>query len=89
MHRVRVATTIDRLPLSQPIVGRNGHKVHSVDVYPGSELYISVKAYNCDESIFGPDATNFVPERWLRTGVDRVEGGVPGAFGGTLSFSGE
>lgn len=76
------------LPLSTPITLRDGKVINELPLKAGTILYISVSAYNRSTAIFGPDADEFIPERWLRTGEKAVgSGGVTGGYGGMMSFS--
>ena len=57
--------TDDVLPLSQPVVGPNGEKIDHVTIAKGSYVTVPIRCVNCSETIWGPDAKIFNPQRWL------------------------
>ena len=44
----------------------------SLDVRAGTEIVIPIAQWNRDERIFGPDANEFKPERWLGDRADEI-----------------
>ncbi|KAN0098017.1 Cytochrome P450 [Tylopilus felleus] len=68
---IRMATADDVIPLSKPIRTRSGKLVDHISVAKGSFLSVSVPAINRSTTLWGPDAKEFKPERWLR------EDGIP------------
>ncbi|KAI5477516.1 hypothetical protein MNV49_006301 [Pseudohyphozyma bogoriensis] len=81
----RQALRRDTLPLSTPIRYIDGTTTSEVTVKKGTKVYISVKAFNCNQEIFGEDADEFRPERWSRTGEQAVGAGVAGAYSSILA----
>ena len=49
----------------------SGSLVESISIAKGEAVTVSIKALNMMESIWGKDARQFVPERWL------TEDGIP------------
>ncbi|KAF8161957.1 cytochrome P450 [Mycena galopus ATCC 62051] len=80
----RMALHDDVLPLSEPVTDANG-KVHdALRMRKGEMVLIPIAALNRDVGIWGPDAAEFVPERWETT----IPGAsaVPGIWGHMLTF---
>ncbi|KAG6330483.1 hypothetical protein ID866_8607 [Astraeus odoratus] len=67
----RIATEDDVIPLSEPVRTRSGKVVDSISVAKGTHIRISIPCINRSNSIWGPDAKEFRPERWLE------EDGIP------------
>lgn len=55
----------DVLPLSKPIVGISGKVYNELHVPAGINITISPVAYNLNKDLWGLDAYEFIPERWL------------------------
>lgn len=53
------------LPLAFPITGVDGHPRDHINVRKGDRLYLSLLGCNRDPAIWGPDAYEWKPERWL------------------------
>ena len=53
------------LPLSQPIRGRNGADIPEVVIERGTMILTHYQASNVDKSLWGEDALEWKPERWL------------------------
>ncbi|KAG6327367.1 hypothetical protein ID866_11722 [Astraeus odoratus] len=67
----RIATEDDVIPLSEPVHTRSGKVVDSISVAKGTHIHVSIPCINRSNSIWGPDAKDFRPERWLE------EDGIP------------
>jgi cytochrome P450 len=52
--------------LSEPIQTKSGKMQDSVLIPKGTTVLIPIKYFNRCEAIWGPDAKQFVPERWLK-----------------------
>ncbi|KIJ59409.1 hypothetical protein HYDPIDRAFT_140642 [Hydnomerulius pinastri MD-312] len=61
----RVAAEDDVVPLSEPIRTKSGQLVDHISVAKGSNLVISIACVNRSAAIWGSDAKEFKPERWL------------------------
>ena len=55
----------DAIPLSGPITTASGERAESIMVARGSNILVPIRAINRSEQVWGPDAKNFKPERWL------------------------
>lgn len=53
------------LPLSSPIRDVDGHEIHELFVPQNTNVYAHIYNFNRDPSIWGPDAADWKPERWL------------------------
>jgi cytochrome P450 len=53
------------LPLSTPIQGVNGQLIHEIFIPEDTNVFIHIHNLNRDTSIWGDDATEWKPERWL------------------------
>ncbi|RXW14175.1 hypothetical protein EST38_g11675 [Candolleomyces aberdarensis] len=85
----REATRDANLPLQKPVISEEGKPVDSVFVPKGSRLIISLLNCNTDPDIWGPDAREWKPERWLAPLPSSVqEARVPGVYSNLMTFSG-
>jgi len=86
---VRVATTDDLIPVSSPVVLRNGKVIHENDyirIKKGSFVHIPVEGINMAEDIWGPDARQFNPDRWTSLPAGATPPSFPG-LANLMSFS--
>ena len=58
------------IPLSEPVQTASGKMQDSVLLPKGTKVIIPVQYFNRCEAIWGPDAMQFVPERWLKEKTD-------------------
>ncbi|KIJ68616.1 hypothetical protein HYDPIDRAFT_81313 [Hydnomerulius pinastri MD-312] len=64
---MRVATRDDNIPVSSPILLRDGTVVREGETFPirkGSYVHVPIEALNFSEDIWGTDARSFNPDRW-------------------------
>ncbi|OAX33610.1 cytochrome P450, partial [Rhizopogon vinicolor AM-OR11-026] len=61
----RVASADDVIPLSEPVCTASGKMTESISVAKGTFISIPIAAINRSTSIWGPDAKQFKPDRWL------------------------
>jgi cytochrome P450 len=61
----RCAREDDVIPLSEPVCTRSGKMTDSISIAKGSSMVISIRAINRSLAIWGPDAKEFKPDRWL------------------------
>ncbi|KAF7966366.1 hypothetical protein HWV62_38909 [Athelia sp. TMB] len=54
------------LPLYKPIVGNDGKVMTELHVPKGTTIEIAIMKANCDPDIWGSDASEWKPERWLK-----------------------
>ncbi|KAG0700467.1 cytochrome P450 [Suillus ampliporus] len=69
---IRLAAADDVIPLSEPVRTASGEMTDSISVAKGTFISISAGAINRSFAIWGPDAKEFKPDRWL------AEGGISG-----------
>lgn len=53
------------LPLSSPIIGNDGQIINEIFVPNGSYIMVANRACNRNKDIWGDDAHEWKPERWL------------------------
>lgn len=69
------------LPLSRPIRGVDGSSIHEVPIPKGSSILIGVLGSNTNKAIWGEDASEWRPERWLEPMPSTIsEASIPGVF---------
>ncbi|KAJ3863457.1 cytochrome P450 [Lentinula novae-zelandiae] len=73
------------LPLMNPIRGVDGDYMSSITVPKGGTVILNIAGVNCDQNIWGPDAGNWVPERWLSQLPSTVNE-VPGVYSHMMTF---
>ncbi|KAJ3865395.1 cytochrome P450 [Lentinula novae-zelandiae] len=85
----RVAMKDDILPLGVPFTDKNGEVHNDIRVRKGDLFNIPVLAVNRSKALWGEDARDFKPERWLTPGgVPSTVSSIPGVWGNMLSFLG-
>ncbi|OBZ66782.1 GDP-L-fucose synthase [Grifola frondosa] len=68
---LRQAASDDVIPLSAPVQTASGKFVDSISVSKGQAVTVPIGCINRSETIWGADAKEFVPERWLDGGVPK------------------
>lgn len=53
------------IPLSTPIRGINGDEIRELAIPEGTLVQIGIMASNRNPDIWGPDADEWKPERWI------------------------
>lgn len=53
------------LPLSEPITGIDGSKIREVHVPKNTTIIVGILSSNRNKAIWGEDALEWKPERWL------------------------
>ncbi|KAH9945553.1 cytochrome P450 monooxygenase [Amylocystis lapponica] len=77
------------LPLSQPIRGVDGLLMQEVTVPRGTTVIPGVLGWNRSKAIWGEDAAEWKPERWLAPLPSTVtESRAPGVYSHIMSFMG-
>ncbi|PPQ63062.1 hypothetical protein CVT24_005917 [Panaeolus cyanescens] len=84
--KIRVAMEDDVLPLSQPIKTKDGYMISRIPVRKGQIVNIPIMSLNRAKSIWGEDACEFKPERWLSP--PKEASAIPGLWGNILTFLG-
>lgn len=73
---VRIAEREDVIPLSQPIVSTTGELISEIPVSKGQYINASVCGYNRLKEVWGDDAHEFNPARFLETKTGQITVGV-------------
>ena len=77
-HSAKVDTV---LPLSQPICGIDGRMMSEIPVPKGATLLLGLRACNTNPALWGEDALEWKPERWLAPLPRAVEEArIPGVY---------
>ncbi|EPQ51721.1 cytochrome P450 [Gloeophyllum trabeum ATCC 11539] len=84
----RVAMKDDVIPLSKPFVDRYGKTQDVIRISKGDSIAVPILQINCSKEIWGEDAGEFKPERWLKDSVPEAAHNVPGIWGNILTFLG-
>ena len=72
------------LPLSTPIHGANGRTIHDIFIPGDTNVFLHIYNLNRDPSIWGDDATEWKPERWLAPLAQGVaEANIQGVYANT------
>ncbi|EIN06781.1 cytochrome P450 [Punctularia strigosozonata HHB-11173 SS5] len=84
---LRTAREDTTLPLAFPVVGTDGRTIHEVPIRKRQQIIMGLGGTNSDERIWGPDAKNFKPERWLKPLPGSVaQARVPGVWANQMTF---
>jgi cytochrome P450 len=85
----RTALNDTVLPLSAPILDVDGREIQEVFVPKDTNVYIHIYNLNRDPSIWGPDAAEWKPERWLEPLPESVqEAHIQGVYANMMTFIG-
>ncbi|KAF9230508.1 cytochrome P450 [Melanogaster broomeanus] len=86
---VRTARKDILLPFSTPIKGVNGAEMRDIVVPKGTNIFISILAANRNREIWGEDALEWKPDRWLKPLPSSVtEAHIPGIYSHLMTFLG-
>jgi cytochrome P450 len=76
------------LPLSSPVKGLDGKELHEIHVPKGTNITISILAANRNPDIWGPDAEEWKPDRWLAPLPESViNAHLPGIYSHLYAFA--
>ncbi|KIP07530.1 hypothetical protein PHLGIDRAFT_414123 [Phlebiopsis gigantea 11061_1 CR5-6] len=78
------------LPFSQPVSTVDGSAITSVLVPKGTTVFVAIYSCNRNKAIWGDDATEWKPERWLGDGVPKsvTDAKIPGVYSNLMTFLG-
>ncbi|CAL1697886.1 unnamed protein product [Somion occarium] len=77
------------LPLSQPIRGVNGQMMQEIHVPKDTPIVVGIRASNVSKGVWGEDAKEWKPERWLKPLPDTVaDAHIPGVYSNLMTFNG-
>ncbi|KAJ7055687.1 cytochrome P450 [Mycena amicta] len=82
----RIALADCNLPLSTPITTRTGAQITQLPIRKGQDLYLAIASYHRTKSIWGADAHEFRPSRWLGEEPPGKGVSIMGPHGSLLSF---
>ncbi|KAG8718204.1 cytochrome P450-dit2 [Ceratobasidium sp. 395] len=83
IRRICLEDTV--LPLKYPVNTSKGPKT-SIFVPKGASVSVGIDTINHDKDIWGPDADEFVPDRWLDGRASNADGS-PGTYSHMMTFS--
>ncbi|OBZ67961.1 Docosahexaenoic acid omega-hydroxylase CYP4F3 [Grifola frondosa] len=77
------------LPLSEPVHGRDGSMIHEIPISKGTSIFIGVTGSNSSKALWGEDAYEWKPDRWLSP-LPRAleEARIPGVYSNLMTFFG-
>jgi len=77
------------LPFSKPLRGKDGKEMNNVLVPKGTLIFPSLLSSNKNPDIWGPDADEWKPERWI-AGLPQsvMDARIPGVFSHLMTFIG-
>ncbi|KAF5316331.1 hypothetical protein D9619_006493 [Psilocybe cf. subviscida] len=77
------------LPLSSPIKGLDGKEIHEIHVPKGTNVTVAILAANRNPEVWGSDAEEWKPDRWLAPLPESViNAHLPGIYSHLLTFIG-
>ncbi|CCM01005.1 uncharacterized protein FIBRA_03053 [Fibroporia radiculosa] len=85
----RVANRDTILPLAEPIIGVDGSLISEIPVVKGTEVIIGILGCNARKDLWGEDAHEWKPERWLAPLPEKVtKNTIPGVYANLMTFIG-
>ncbi|KAK7466380.1 hypothetical protein VKT23_005103 [Stygiomarasmius scandens] len=85
----RITTRDTVIPLSKPITGLDGSKVTELALSKDTTVILSFINSNRNPELWGPDALEWKPERWLSPLPQAViDAHLPGVYSHLMTFSG-
>ncbi|KAI0763492.1 cytochrome P450 [Trametes elegans] len=87
--RFREARKDTVLPLSEPVRGLDGKLMHQIHVPKDTSVFVGIAASNTNKALWGEDAYEWRPERWLEPLPETVlDAKVPGVYANLMTFWG-
>jgi len=76
-------------PLSSAIRGKDGRMLEQIAIPKGTMIFINVIASNVNSAVWGEDAAEWKPERWLSPPPNSLtDAHVPGVYASLMTFLG-
>jgi len=82
----RVALQDDVIPLRKPISTTDGKSITSLRVKAGQVFHIPFTTMHVNKSVWGQDAAEFKPERWIVPGALPSPSELPHGWSGLVTF---
>ncbi|KAH6919088.1 cytochrome P450 [Coprinopsis sp. MPI-PUGE-AT-0042] len=77
------------IPLLTPIKGTDGKDINEIFVPEGTDILISIVGTNRSTKLWGPDAGEWKPERWMNElPKSLIDAKVPGIYSHLMTFAG-
>ncbi|KAI0739058.1 cytochrome P450 [Daedaleopsis nitida] len=77
------------LPLAQPMQSSDGTMIDNIVIPKGSNVLVGVRACNRNKALWGSDAEEWKPDRWLKPLPKAVEAAsIPGVYSHMMTFVG-
>ncbi|KAI0659771.1 cytochrome P450 [Cubamyces menziesii] len=77
------------LPLSEPVRGRDGSLIPEIPLAKGTTVFVGVISANTNTALWGPNAHEWKPERWLAPLPEAIaEAKIPGVYANLMTFWG-
>ncbi|KAI0697098.1 cytochrome P450 [Cerioporus squamosus] len=75
------------LPLSEPVRGVDGKLITEIAIPKGTTFLLNLRACNTNKALWGEDALEWKPERWLQPLPRTVEDArIPGIYANLMTF---
>ncbi|KAH9936146.1 cytochrome P450 [Fomitopsis serialis] len=85
----RAATQDTVLPLSEPIFATDGTRMDEIPLVKGSQVILGFLGCNTSKALWGEDAYEWKPERWLSSLPSNVtDARIPGVYSNLMTFLG-
>ncbi|KAG2356964.1 cytochrome P450 [Suillus spraguei] len=84
----RRTTSAASIPLQFPVRSVSGHKINAISVVKNQSIVISILTANHNQAVWGEDASEWKPERWLNSTQVGVKDGVryTGIYSSMMTF---
>ncbi|KAK7466278.1 hypothetical protein VKT23_005006 [Stygiomarasmius scandens] len=87
-HIFRRATQDTVVPFSKPVIGVDGTSISEVHLPKNTYILVSALNSNRNPEIWGPDALEWKPERWLSPLPNElIEAHLPGVYSHLMTFN--
>ncbi|TDL16042.1 cytochrome P450 [Rickenella mellea] len=75
------------VPLMYPVKGSDGSTINEIPIAANQGIFVGIVAINKHRDVWGPDAEEWKPERWLNTLPSSVlDARIPGVYPHILTF---